>query len=120
MFTWLAIKSLLETVVGGVVSVLNKSKDVTISAYTTAVGVATAQAQYGVAVLSHPLSAPSLFCYAVTFYYSKAIAYDNIISVWITGHYGYTPPLTESTAYIAMVVVSGMFFSGIAGIIKRS
>ena len=110
----------LPSIAGAVASVINKAKDVTISAYTTTANVATAQAEYMTAVLGHPLSAPSILCYSVALYYGKAIAYDNVISYWLTGRYGNTPELIPSTAYIAMIIISGMFFSGIAGIIKRS
>lgn len=114
-----AALKLLPGIANAVALVINKTKDVTITAYTTSVGIATAQAQYMTEVLSHPFSAPSILGYAVAVYYSKAIAYDNVVAYWITGKYGYTPPLTASTEYVAMVIISGMFFSGIAGIIRR-
>lgn len=120
MFGWVGvILPIFAKVVDGVVAVINKGKDVTITSYTAAVGIAQAQAEYMKAALGHPLSPPSILCYSVALYYGKSIAYDNIISYWFTGHAGFTPELIPSTAYIAMIIVSGMFFSGIAGILKR-
>ncbi len=119
MFWLSAALKLLPGIADAVASVINKTKDVTISAYQSGVGIAQAQAEYMRDVLGHPFSPPSLLCYSVALYYGKAIAFDNVISFWIYGHAGYTPDLIPSTAYIAMIIISGMFFSGIANIFKR-
>lgn len=109
----------LSSLASVAITAYNKSKDVSIQAIQATVGVASAQAQYMTAVLGHPLSAPSLLCYTVTLYYGKAIAYDNVVAFWFTGHAGYTPPLTTETAAVAGIIISGMFFSGIAGILRK-
>lgn len=119
MFGIPALISLLTTVGGGLITAYNKSKDVTITAIQSSVGIAGAQAQAMALWIGHPLSPPSILAYSVAIYYSKAIAYDNVISFWITGHAGNTPGITGATAYVASVVIAGMFFSGIANIIKR-
>lgn len=97
----------------------NKSKDVSITAIQSAGSIAASQVQAMTLWIGHPLSPPSIMCYAVAIYYGKAIAYDNVISFWIFGVYGFTPGIRGDTAAVAAVVVSGMFFSGIANIIKR-
>lgn len=115
--TWLL--TLLPELLKVGLQAYNKSKDVTITAIQSSVGIAQAQASAMSAWIGHPLSPPSLMCYAVALYYGKAIAYDNVISFWITGRAGFTPHLTAETAAVAGVIISGMFFSGIANIIKR-
>jgi hypothetical protein len=119
MFGLGGIVSALMPLVTAAVTAWNKSKDVSIAAIQSAGGIAAAQAQAMTAWIGHPFSPPSLLAYSVSFYYAKSIAYDNIISYWITGHAGYTAPLIDTTAYVASVVIAGMFFSGIANIIKR-
>jgi len=113
------IISALTTLGGGLLTAYNKSKDVSIAALQATAGVASAQAQAMSAWIGHPLSPPSLLCYAVAIFYGKAIAYDNVISFWITGHAGFTPALTTETAAVAAIIISGMFFSGIASIVRR-
>lgn len=115
--TWLL--GFLPSLLSSLVTAYNKSKDVSITAIQSSVGIAQAQAQAMTAWIGHPFSPPALLAYSVAVYYGKAIAYDNVISYWITGHAGYTPALIHDTAYVASVVIAGMFFSGIANIIKR-
>ncbi|HZR77348.1 hypothetical protein [Bradyrhizobium sp.] len=109
----------LTSLATSAVTAYNKTKDVTITAIQSAVGIAASQAQAMSLWIGHPLSPPSILAYSVALYYSKAIAYDKVISFWITGHDGFTPPVTGATSYVAMTIISGMFFSGIANIIKR-
>lgn len=110
---------LLSTVANGAITAYNKSKDVSITAIQSVGSLAASQVSAMGLWIGHPLSPPSIACYSVALYYGKAIAYDNVLSYWITGHAGYTPPLTTETAYVAAVIMSGMFFSGIANVIKR-
>lgn len=117
---------LLQLLLGGLsslataaITAYNKTKDVSITAIQASAGIASAQAQAMTAWIGHPFSPPSLMCYAVALYYGKAIAYDNVISFWITGHAGFTPPIRGETAAVAGVIISGMFFSGIASIVRR-
>jgi hypothetical protein len=116
---WELIFGGLTAVVNGAVTAYNKSKDVSITAIQASVGLAASQVQAMTLWIGHPFSPPSLLAYAVAIYYGKAIAYDNVISFWITGHAGYTPALIPTTAAVAGLVVAGMFSSGIANIIKR-
>ncbi len=111
--------SLLPSLLTAGITAWNKTKDVSIAALQATAGVASAQAQAMSSWIGHPLSPPSLMCYAVAIFYGKAIAYDNVISFWITGHAGFTPPLTTETAAVAAIIISGMFFSGIASIVRR-
>ena len=113
------VLGVLTTLVNGLVTAYNKSKDVAMSAISASVGLAASQVQAMSLWIGHPLSPPSLLAYAVAIYYGKAIAYDNVISFWITGHAGFTPPIKGSTAAVAAVVIAGMFSSGIANLIKR-
>ena len=110
---------LLPSLLSGLVTAYNKSKDVSIAALQATAGVASAQAQAMSSWIGHPVSPPSILCYAVAVFYFKAIAYDNVISFWITGHAGFTPSLTTETAAVAAIIISGMFFSGIASIVRR-
>ena len=116
--TWLI--SLLPQLLTVGLQAYNKSKDVTITAIQSSVGIAQAQASAMSAWIGHPLSPPSIMCYAVALYYGKAIAYDNVISFWINDRAGFTPHLSGETAAVAGVIISGMFFSGIASIVRRS
>lgn len=118
---WLtAILSFLGgPVINGIVAAYNKSKDVSITAIQASVGLAASAVQGMSLWIGHPFSPPSILAYTVAIYYGKAIAYDNVISFWIVGHAGFTPPITGVTASVAAVVVAGMFGSGIANIIKR-
>lgn len=109
----------LTTLAGGIITAYNKSKDVSITAIQSATGIASAQVQAMSLWIGHPLSPPSIMCYAVAFHFSKAVVYDPHVAVWLYGQAGFTPFLEGGTKEIAMIVVSGMFFSGIANIIKR-
>ena len=113
------IISALTTLGGGLLTAYNKSKDVSIAALQATAGIASAQAQAMSSWIGHPLSPPSILCYAVAVFYFKAIAYDNVISFWITGEAGFTPAIRGETAVVAGLIISGMFFSGIANVIKR-
>ncbi|WP_315833882.1 hypothetical protein [Bradyrhizobium prioriisuperbiae] len=108
----------LTTLAGGIITAYNKSKDVSITAIQSATGIAAAQAQAMTAWIGHPLSPPSICCYGVAIWFFKATACDKVIGPAL-GYSWRTDPLTGGTAEIAMIVVSGMFFSGIANIIKR-
>ena len=103
------IISAVTTLGSGLLTAYNKSKDVTIAGYQSAATMAHAQADYMKAVLGHPLSPPSLLCYAVALYYGKSIAFDNVIAFWVFGEAGFTPPIKGETAYAALVILSGMF-----------
>lgn len=116
---WTAIIGILPSLASAALTAYNKSKDVTITAYQASVGIAASQADYMKEVLGHPLSPPSLMCYGVAFHFIKAVAWDPILAPFILGRPGFTPALSDGTNSIAMIVVSGMFFSGIASIIKR-
>ena len=108
----------LATLGSSLITAWNKSKDVTMAGYTSAATVATAQAEYMKSVIGAPLSPPSLLCYAVALYYAKAIAYDNVVSFWITGEAGFTTPLRGETAYAALVVLSGMFAGALYRVVR--
>lgn len=108
----------LATLGSSLITAWNKSKDVTMSGYTSAATMAHAQAAYMTAVIGHPLSPPSILCYVVTFYYAKCIAYDKIIAYWFTGEAGYTDPLRGETAYAALVVLSGMFAGALYRVVR--
>lgn len=115
---WTLIFGGLTSIVNGVVTAYNKSKDVSIAAIQSAGGIAAAQATAMSAWIGHPLSPPSVCCYGVAIWFFKATACDKVIGPAL-GYKWTTDPLTGGTAEIAMIVVSGMFFSGIANIIKR-
>jgi hypothetical protein len=108
----------LTTLLNGVVTAYNKSKDVSITAIQSAVGIAAAQAQAMSLWIGHPLSPPSLMAYGVAIWFFKATACDKVIGPAL-GYQWTTDPLGGETAVIAGLVVSGMFFSGIANIIRR-
>ncbi len=109
---------LLPSLLNSIVVAYNKSKDVSIAALQATAGVATAQAQYMTAVLGHPLSPPSICCYALAIWFFKAVACDKVIGPAL-GYAWATDPLGGGTKELAMIVASGMFFSGIANILKR-
>lgn len=119
MFGLGAIISALMPLVTAAVTAYNKSKDVAITAIQSAGGLAASQVQAMSLWIGHPLSPPSIMCYAVAFHFFKAVVYDPHIAVLLFGKAGFTPFLEGGTKEIAMIVVSGMFFSGIANIIKR-
>ena len=100
------------------ITAYNKSKDVSIAAIQSAGSIAAAQAQAMSLWIGHPLSPPSIMCYGVAIWFFKSTAMDKVIGPAL-GYAWSTDPLTGETAVIAGVVVSGMFFSGIANIIKR-
>src|SRR6185369_13234562 len=114
--TWLI--SLLPMLVNGAVTAYNKSKDVSIAAIQSASGIAAAQVQAMSLWIGHPLSPPSLMCYGIAIWFFKATACDKVIGPAL-GYAWSTDPIDGNTAVLASVVVSGMFFSGIANIIKR-
>ena len=118
MFGLGTIISALATLGGGLLTAYNKSKDVSIAAIQSAGGIAAAQAQAMTAWIGHPLSPPSICCYGLSIWFFKATACDKVIGP-ILGYQWRTDPLTGGTAEIAMLVVSGMFFAGIANVIKR-
>lgn len=108
----------LTSLLNGVVTAYNKSKDVSIVAIQSAVGIAAAQAQAMSLWIGHPLSPPSIMAYGVAIWFFKATACDKVIGPAL-GYSWTTDPIGGDTAVIAGLVVSGMFFSGIANIIKR-
>lgn len=109
----------LTSLATAAVTAYTKSKDVSITAIQSAGGIAAAQVQAMSLWIGHPLSPPSIMCYAVAFHFAKALVYDPHIAVFLFGKAGFTPHLEGGTKEIAMIIVSGMFFSGIANIIKR-
>jgi hypothetical protein len=117
MIAWLLTSVLMPLATAGITA-YNKSKDVSIAALQATAGVASAQAQYMTAVLGHPLSPPSICCYALAIWFFKAVACDKVIGPAF-GYAWSTDPLGGGTAELAMIVASGMFFSGIANILKR-
>jgi hypothetical protein len=119
MFGLGAIVTAIMPLVTAAVTAYNKSKDVSIAAIQSAGTIASAQAQAMTAWIGHPLSPPSLMCYFVAFHFGKSIVWDPHLALFFLGRTGFTPHLEGGTKEIAMIVVSGMFFSGIANIIKR-
>lgn len=109
----------LTTLVNGALTAYNKSKDVSIAAIQSAGSIASAQAQAMALWIGHPLSPPSIMCYTVAFHFAKSLIYDPHLAVWLYGKTGFTPHLEGGTKEIAMIVVSGMFFSGIAQIMRK-
>lgn len=109
----------LTSLATAAVTAYNKSKDVSIAAIQSAGGIAAAQAQAMTAWIGHPFSPPSLMCYFVAFHFGKAVVWDPHLALFFLGRAGFTPHLEGGTKEIAMLVVSGMFFSGIASIVRR-
>jgi len=109
----------LTSLATAAVTAYNKSKDVSIAAIQSAGSIASSQVQAMALWIGHPLSPPSIMCYAVAFHFAKALVYDPHIAVFLFSKAGFTPHLEGGTKEIAMIIVSGMFFSGIANIIKR-
>lgn len=101
------------------ITAYTKSKDVSIAAIQSAGSIASAQVQAMTLWIGHPFSPPSIMCYGVAFHFFKAVVYDPHIAVLLFGRAGFTPHLEGGTKEIAMIVVSGMFFSGIAQIVRR-
>jgi hypothetical protein len=118
MFFLGPIISALTTLGGGLITAYNKSKDVAITAIQSAGGIAAAQVQAMSLWIGHPLSPPSLMCYGIAIWFFKSTAGDKVIGPAL-GYHWHTDPIDGETAVIAGIVVSGMFFSGIANIIKR-
>lgn len=100
------------------ISAYNKTKDVSITAIQTAGTIAASQAQAMSLWIGHPLSPPSIMCYGVAIWFFKATACDKVIGP-VFGYAWATDPLGGDLSTLAGIVVSGMFFSGIANIIKR-
>lgn len=99
------------------VTAYTKSKDVSIAAIQSAGAIASAQVQAMSLWIGHPLSPPSIMAYGVAIWFFKATACDKVIGP-IIGYSWSTDPISGETAVIAGLVVSGMFFSGIARIVK--
>jgi hypothetical protein len=112
------IAAIMPLVTAGITA-YTKSKDVAISAIQASGTIAAAQAQAMSLWIGHPLSPPSIMCYAIAFHFTKALVWDPHLSLLIYGVTGFTPHLIGGTQEIAMIVVSGMFFAGIANIIRR-
>lgn len=110
--------TLLSQVLTAGIAAYNKSKDVSIAAIQSAAQIASAQAQAMSLWIGHPLSPPSIMAYGVAIWFFKATAADKVIGPAL-GYNWTTDPISGETAVIAGLVVSGMFFSGIASIIKR-
>jgi hypothetical protein len=100
------------------ITAYNKSKDVTIEALKASVGIASSQVQAMSLWIGHPLSPPSIMAYGVAIWFFKATACDKVIGPAL-GYRWTTDPISGETAVIAGLVVSGMFFSGIAKIIRQ-
>lgn len=112
-----AIISAITTIGGGLIQAWNKSKDVTIASFTAAGAIASAQVQAMSLWIGHPLSPPSIMAYGVAIWFFKATACDKVIGPAL-GYKWTTDPISGETAVIAGIVVSGMFFSGIANILR--
>jgi len=115
---WGLIFGGLTTLVNGAITAYNKSKDVSIAAIQSAGSIAAAQVQAMSLWIGHPLSPPAIMSYGVAIWFFKATACDKVIGPAL-GYRWTTDPISGETAVIAGLVVSGMFFSGIANIIKR-
>jgi hypothetical protein len=118
MFGLGAIVSALMPLVTAAVTAWNKSKDVSIAAIQSAGGIAAAQAQAMTAWIGHPLSPPSIMCYGLAGWFFKAAFLDKVVGPAF-GYQWHTDPLSGDLKDIAMIVASGMFFSGIASIVRR-
>lgn len=116
---------MLSIILGGLtqlasvaITAYNKSKDVSIAAIQSAGGIAAAQASAMTAWIGHPLSPPSIMCYALAGWFFKAAFLDKVVGPAL-GYQWHTDPLAGDLKDIAMIVTSGMFFSGIASIVRR-
>lgn len=112
------ILGIIPSIINGAITAYTKSKDVSIAAIQGAGSIASAQVQAMTLWIGHPLSPPSLMCYAVAIWFCKAVAIDNVLCPSV-GWECSTPALKGGTAELAWIVVSGMFFSGIANIVRR-
>lgn len=108
----------LTSLVSAAITAYNKSKDVSIAAIQGAGSIAAAQVQAMSLWIGHPLSPPAIMAYGVAIWFFKATACDKVIGPAL-GYKWTTDPISGETAVIAGLVVSGMFFSGIANIIRR-
>lgn len=118
MFGLGAIITAVMPLVTAAVTAYNKSKDVAISAIQSAGSIAASQAQAMSLWIGHPLSPPSIMCYGLAGWFFKACFLDKVVGPAL-GYAWRTDPLTGDLKDIAMIVASGMFFAGIANIIKR-
>lgn len=116
MFNW--VLGPLTTLINGAIVAYTKAKDVSIEAIRSTGSIASAQVQAMSLWIGHPLSPPSIMAYGVAIWFFKATACDKVIGPAF-GYAWTTDPISGETAVIAGLVVSGMFFSGIANIIKR-
>jgi hypothetical protein len=116
---WQAVLSFLGgPVINGLVAAYNKTKDVSIVAIQSAGSIAASQVQAMSLWIGHPLSPPSIMAYSLAIWFFKAVACDKVIGPAL-GYRWHTDGLDGQTAAIAAIVASGMFFAGIANIIKR-
>ena len=115
---WSILLGMIPTVINGAVTAYNKSKDVSIAAIQSAGSLASSQVQAMTLWIGHPFSPPSIMCYGIAIWFFKATACDKVIGPAF-GYSWSTDPLGGDLSTLAAVVVSGMFFSGIANIIKR-
>lgn len=115
---WGLIFGGLTSLVNGAITAYNKSKDVSIAAIQGAGSIASAQVQAMSLWIGHPLSPPSIMAYGVAIWFFKATACDKVIGPAL-GYNWKTDPISGETAIIAGLVVSGMFFSGIAKIVRQ-
>jgi hypothetical protein len=116
MFGLLA--GILPGLLTALVTAYSKSKDVTIAAIQSTVGLASASVQSMAAWIAHPFSPPSVMAYGVAIWFFKATAGDKVIGPAL-GYRWSTDPLTGDTLNIAMIVVSGMFVAGLASFIRK-
>lgn len=115
---WAMLLGLIPSVINGAVTAYNKSKDVSIVAIQSAGTLAASQVQAMTLWIGHPLSPPSIMCYGIAIWFFKATACDKVIGPAL-GYNWSTDALGGDLSTLGAVVVSGMFFSGIANIIKR-
>lgn len=108
----------LTSLATAAVTAYNKSKDVSITAIQSSVGLAQAAVSGMSLWIGHPLSPPSIMAYGVAIWFFKSTACDKVIGPAL-GYRWTTDPISGETAVIAGIVVAGMFTSGIANIIKR-
>lgn len=118
MFGLGAIISAFMPLVTAGITAWNKTKDVSITAIQSSVGLAQAAVSGMSLWIGHPLSPPSIMAYGVAIWFFKATACDKVIGPAL-GYRWTTDPISGETAVIAGIVVAGMFTSGIANIIKR-
>lgn len=103
-----ALLALVPSLINGVVTAYNKTKDVTITTIKTTGTVAAAQLGYMTAALDHPFSPVSIVCYAVAFWFFKAVAIDKVICP-VIGMSCSTDALGGQLWSIAQIAMGGMF-----------